>query len=223
MINEKRYPGAHPPRSDAMLTIWGRKNSINVQKVLWTAAELGLAYEHRPIGGASGSLDVPEYLRLNPNRLIPTIEDGGVVVWESNACVRYLAAQYGRGGLWAEDAGERAAADMWMDWMTGNLAAPLSPVFVGLIRTPPEKRDPAAIAAGIEKLGRLFGILDRHLAQRAFVAGARFSMGDIPVGAACYRYFELPIERPALPHLSGWYERLQQRAAYRTHVMLPLT
>ena len=206
-----------------MLTIWGRKNSINVQKVLWTAAELDIAYEHRPIGGTPGSLEVPEYLRLNPNRLIPTLEDDGVVVWESNACVRYLAAKYGRGVLWAEEPGERAAADMWMDWMTSNLVAPLTLVFIGLIRTPPEKRDPAAIATGVEKLGSLFGILDRHLAQRAFVAGGQFTMGDIPVGAACYRYFALPIERPALPHLYVWYERLQQRAAYRIHVMLPLT
>lgn len=206
-----------------MLTVWGRTNSINVQKVMWTVGELGLAHERIDAGGQFGGLDTPDYGELNPNRRVPTIRDGNVVVWESNACVRYLAARYGAGDLWPEDPAERAGADMWMDWQLSTLLPDMTVVFWGLIRTPEEQRDHAAIKAAAERLGGLWRMLDDRLATREFVAGNRLTMGDIPVGAACYRYYGLPIERPGLPHLEAWYGRLKQRAPYREHVMLPIT
>jgi glutathione S-transferase len=206
-----------------MLRIWGRNNSINVQKVMWTVAELGLAHERIDAGGKFGGLDTPEYIAMNPNRTVPTLDDDGFVLWESNACVRYLAARYGAGTLWIDDPAERALADCWMDWQAATLLRDIGVVFWGLIRTPEAQRDHAAIAASAERLGELFRILDQQLAGREFVTGSRFTMGDIPVGAACYRYHELPIERPRLPNLAGWYERLQQRAPFREHVMIPLS
>ena len=206
-----------------MLTIWGRTNSINVQKVMWTVGELGLTHERIDAGGQFGGLDTPDYGELNPNRRVPTIRDGNVVVWESNACVRYLAARYGAGDLWPEDPPARAGADMWMDWQLSTLLPDMMVVFWGLIRTPEEQRDHAAIKAAAERLGGLWRMLDDRLATREFVAGNRLTMGDIPVGAACYRYYGLPIERPRLPHLEAWYGRLKQRAPYREHVMLPIT
>jgi glutathione S-transferase len=160
---------------------------------------------------------------MNPNRKVPTIDDDGVVLWESNACVRYLAARYGSGGLWAEDPAERARADRWMDWQAATLAPDLGVVFWGLIRTPADQRDDAAIEAAAQRLGGLFEILDRQLAGQEFVAGGRLTMGDIAAGAAGYRYHELPIGRPRLPSLAAWYERLRQRAPFREHVMIPLT
>ena len=206
-----------------MLRIWGRNNSINVQKVMWAVGELGLAHERIDVGGAFGGLDTPEYRALNPNRRVPTVDDDGTVIWESNACVRYLAARYGAGELWAVDPAERARADRWMDWQGCTLHSDMFIVFWGLIRTPQEQRDLAAIEAATERLGGLWRILDEHLAERDFVAGERFTMGDIPVGAACYRYLELPIERPRLPSLAAWYGRLQERAPFREHVMIPLS
>ncbi|MDF2781751.1 MAG: glutathione S-transferase [Geminicoccaceae bacterium] len=206
-----------------MLRVWGRTNSINVQKVMWAVGELGLAHERCDVGGAFGGLDTPEYGALNPNRKVPTIEDGGVVLWESNACVRYLAARYGAGDLWREDPAERARADMWMDWQASTLLPDMVTVFWGLIRTPKDQRDMAAIEAAAERLGGLWQILDQHLASRIFVAGERFTMGDIAVGAACYRYHELPIERPGLPQVATWYGRLRERAPFREHVMIPVT
>lgn len=206
-----------------MIKIWGRANSINVQKVMWTVGELGLDFERIDAGGAFGGLDTPEYGRMNPNRKIPTIRDGEVVVWESNACVRYLAAQYGAGWLWPLDPGQRSQADRWMDWMLTTLMPDLTIVFWQTIRTPPERRDMAAVHEAATRLAPIWAILDGHLSERPFVAGAEFTMGDIPVGCAYWRYVNLPIERPQLPHLEAWFARLKERPAYRTHVMLPLS
>ena len=205
------------------MRIWGRPNSINVQKVMWTVAELGVEHERIDAGGAFGGLDTDAYGALNPHRRIPVVEDEGVVVWESNACVRYLAARYGAGGLWPEAPAARAQADQWMDWQQTTPHPDMTIVFWGLIRTPEAERDPAAIAAAAQRLGTIFGVLDAHLAKRRFVAGDALTMGDIPAGAACYRYHTLPIERPRLAHLEAWYARLQERPAFRGHVMIPLT
>jgi len=206
-----------------MLKIWGRTNSINVQKVMWAVGELGLEHERIDAGGAFGGLDTDAYGRLNPNRKVPTVQDGELVLWESNACVRYLAARYGSGGLWPEDPTPRAMADMWMDWQQTTLLPDMTIVFWGLIRTPEDKRDHAAIEAAARRLGSIWPMLDERLASRPFVAGEAFTMGDIPVGAACYRYHGLPIGRPRLANVERWYERLKERAPFREHVMLPIT
>lgn len=206
-----------------MLKIWGRNNSINVQKAMWTVGELGLDHERIDVGGQFGGLDTPEYGAMNPNRRIPVLEDGDTILWESNAIVRYLSAKYGSGSLWAEDSATRAQADIWMDWMVTTLLPAMHPVFWGLIRTPEAERNMAQIEAAAKQTGEAFKLLDRHLANRDFVTGGGFAMGDIPVGAACYRYHELPIERPDVPNVAAWYARLQDREAFRQHVMIPVT
>lgn len=206
-----------------MIKVWGRTNSINVQKVMWTIGELGLDFERIDAGGPFGGLDTPEYGRMNPNRKIPTILDGNTVVWESNSCVRYLAAKYGAGSLWPEDPGLRSEADRWMDWMLTTLMPDMTIVFWQTIRTPPEKRDMPAVRAAAERLGPIWALLDGQLADRPFVGGSTFTMGDIPVGCAWWRYRNLPIDRPPQPHIEAWFERLASRPAYRTHVMLPVT
>jgi glutathione S-transferase len=207
-----------------MLTIWGRNNSINVQKVMWTVAELGLEHQRHDVGRQFGGLDTAEFLALNPNGLIPTIvDDDGTIVWESNAVVRYLAAKYGSGSLWPEDAARRAQADRWMDWMLGAIIPPMAPVFVGLIRTAAEQRDSAAIEAGAQLMSKNWRILDAQLAAMPYVAGEVLSIADIPLGCACYRYYALDIPHPEMPHLLAWYERLKARAAYREHVMIELS
>jgi glutathione S-transferase len=182
-----------------------------------------LAHRRLDAGGAFGGLDTEAYGKLNPNRRIPTIEDDGVVIWESHACVRYLAARYNSGGLWPEDLVARAQADMWMDWLHTTLLAPLGVVFWGLIRTPEPARDVAAIAKATDELAELWPRLDAWLQDRSFIAGERLTIGDMPLGTACYRYYNLPIARPTLPAVEAWYQRLQDRAAYAEHVMLPVT
>ncbi len=206
-----------------MLQIWGRANSVNVQKVMWAVAELGLAHRRIDAGRGYGVNDEPWYLALNPNGTVPTIDDGGVVVWESNAIVRYLAARYGAGRLWPEDPAVRAAADMWMDWQQSTLNPPLHPLFWQLVRTPEKERDAAGIGEAEARCARAFAILDRHLEGRPYVAGDGLSMGDIPVGAMAHRWYALPVEHPEHPHLAAWYERLQARPGFREHVMLPLS
>ena len=159
-----------------MLVVWGRKNSINVQKVMWCVGELGLAHERKDVGGPFGGLDTAEYGALNPNRRVPTIVDGdGTTIWESNAIVRYLAARYGAGSLWPEDASARARADLWLDWMQTTLLPNLAPVFLGLIRTSVEERDMAKIERCARAMGEAWRILDAHMEGRRFVAAGRRS------------------------------------------------
>jgi glutathione S-transferase len=206
-----------------MLTIWGRANSINVQKVLWCCAELDLPFTRIDAGGNFGVTDTSDYLARNPNGLVPTIDDESFVLWESNVIVRYLAAKHGSGTLCPDDLRLRFEAERWMDWQATTLWAALRVVFIGLVRTPPDKRDPAAIAAGQRSTERALAILDRHLSGRAFVAGERFTMGDIPVGTTVYRWLALDLHRPDFPHLARWYHALTDRPGFRAHVMQPLS
>lgn len=203
------------------MKVWGRSNSINVQKVLWCCAELDIPFHRIDVGGPFGGNREPEYLRLNPNGLVPTIADDGFVLWEANAIVRYLAAKYGMGTLCPEDLAERADADRWMDWQMGTLWANLRPAFIGLVRTPPEERDEARIKAAISKTAENWSILDAHLSRRNYITGPSFTMADIPLGATAYRWFDLIIERPPLLNLEAWFERLCKRSPYKASVMLP--
>jgi glutathione S-transferase len=207
-----------------MLKIWGRKNSINVQKVMWTVGELGLRPERIDAGMAHGIVGEPWYAALNPNRMVPTIDDDGVVLWESNVIVRYLAAKHAPGTLMPTDPVARAKADMWMDWQQNTLMpAGLSPLFLGLIRTPPDKRDAGALHKAAEVTESALRTLDAHLAKQAYVLGDSLTVADIPVGVATYRWYALPVEHAELPNLRAWYDRLRQRPAFAEHVMLPLT
>jgi glutathione S-transferase len=205
------------------LRIWGRSNSINVQKVMWAVGELGLEHERLDVGGEHGGLDTPAYGAMNPNRRVPTLQDGSFTLWESNAIVRYLAAKHPSGGLWPEEPERRAVADQWMDWQQTTLLPDMRTLFWGLVRTEPAKRDRAAIDAAAEKLQSIWERLDRHLGDRSFIVDDRFTMGDIPVGAMYHRYRALDVGRGTDDNLAAWYERLTQRAPYRAHVMLPLS
>jgi len=206
-----------------MLKLWGRINSINVQKVLWALAELNVPYERTDAGLQFGVVNEPFYRRMNPNGRVPTIEDDGFVLWESNAIVRYLSAKHGAGTLWPQDLRQRADADRWMDWTTSTVAPALTPVFWGLIRTPPEKRNMASIEAEAEKVGQAFQALEHSLEGRDHVAGKSFTMGDIPLGTFVHRWYALQVKRPKLPRVEAYYQRLQERASYKKHVVLPLT
>jgi glutathione S-transferase len=206
-----------------MLRIWGRINSVNVKKALWAADELGLKYERIDAGMQHGVTKTPEYIRMNPNSLVPTIEDDGFVLWESHTIVRYLAAKHGAGTLWPADLRARADVERWMDWAF-TLQAAMRNVFWGLIRTPPEKRDANAIEEGRKRSIELLGnVLEKALAGRKFVGGDQFSMGDIPLGCELQRYMRVPIERPSLPNIDAYFERLRQRPAYVKHVDIPLS
>jgi glutathione S-transferase len=206
-----------------MLKILGRNNSSNVQKVLWCCEELGLKYEREDVGGPFGRNRDPEYLALNPNGLVPTIIDGDFVLWESNTIIRYLAAKHNNGALYPTDLQTRAMGERWMDWQLSVVVPAINPIFFGLIRTPPEKRDQAAIAASRDKLAAAMKILDGALGRSDYVAGASFTVGDIPVGIMTYRWYTLEIERENFPNLKRWYDRLTTRPGFKKHVMIGLT
>ena len=170
-----------------------------------------------------GGNDQKWYLDMNPNGVEPTIEESGRVIWESNSAVRYLAAKFAAGTLWPNDPGLRSDADRWMDWQLSTISDAMRITFWGLVRTPPEKRDMAAIRKAAEDAGKLFGRLDGWLEGRKYVAGQHFTMGDIPIGVFIYRWYTLDIERPELKNVRAWYDRLTKRPAYAKHIMVELS
>ena len=206
-----------------MLSLWGNADSVNVQKIMWCCEELGLAYHRIDAGRHFGVVNTPEFRQLNPNGLVPTIDDDGFVLWESNTILRYLAAKHAPGTLWPLDVAERALADRWMDWANSTLWPTMVPLFRAFMRTPEAQRDAAAIEAVRLETVEELKILDAQLARTAFVGGDVFTMGDIAVGCAVWRWMALPVQRPPLPNLQRWFDALAARPAYRRVVMLPLT
>jgi glutathione S-transferase len=206
-----------------MLKIWGRRNSINVQKAMWAIGELKIPHERSDAGMEHGGVNEPWFRQMNPNGRIPTIDDDGFVLWESNAIVRYLAAKYGAGTLSPADPCAHADADRWMDWTATTLAPVLTPLFWGMVRTPEAQRDPAALARLNIEMQALAGIVDAHLAIRPFMVGETLTMGDIPLGCFFHRWYGLPVDHGGFAHLEAWYARLNERTPYRDNVALPLT
>ncbi|MBO6559014.1 MAG: glutathione S-transferase [Nisaea sp.] len=205
-----------------MLKVWGRRSAFNVQKVMWLIGELGLAHEHTTLGGDAGGLDDPDFLKMNPHGRVPVIDDNGTIVWESHAILRYLAAVYGDAALWPDDPAVRSEADRWMDWAQSSLQPTfLNGIFWGYFRTPEAERDWPTIREKQELTNQYFKRLDEALKGRDYLGGACLGLGDIPAGTHLYRYFGMDLDRPALPHVEAWFERLQERPAYREHVMIP--
>jgi len=203
-----------------MLTIWGRINSHNVKKVVWLAEEMGLAYDRRDVGGPFGMDEA--YRTLNPNALIPTIEDDGFVLWESNSILRYLAATHGGETFYPAAPQARASLERWMDW-NFTWADAIRPIFFQLVRTEADKRDAALIERSVARAAALSAILDDVLGRQEWLSGDAFGIGDIPVAAYANTWFQLPVERPSRPNMERWYAALQDRAPFRDVVMIPLS
>ena len=203
-----------------MLTIWGRLNSHNVKKVAWFADELGIASVRHDVGGAFGM--TAAYRALNPNALIPTIDDDGFVLWESNAILRYLAARHGSDRFWPADPAARALADRWMDWQFGYADAQRG-AFVNLVRRSAADRDLVAVAQSAEHCATQMAILDAALQQSSWLSGDAFGIGDVPMGVYAHTWFSLAIDRPRLAAVEDWYQRLVRRPAFAAQVMIPLT
>jgi glutathione S-transferase len=182
-----------------------------------------LEFERVDLGGKFGGNKEKRYLSINPNGLVPTIEDDDFILWESNSIMRYLVDKYGQGRLLPLTPEGRADANRWMDWQLSAFNSMIVPLFSGLIRTPPEKRDANVIQEALRKTGEGWRIVDNQLQNRPYLAGGEFTIGDIPLGVWAYRWFNLPVERPNLVHLEDWYKRLCGRAAYQKHIMIPLS
>lgn len=204
------------------LRVWGHPRSINVQKVLWALDELGLDYERVDAGGTFGRVKDADYLTLNPNGLIPTLEDGSAVLWESNAIVRYLYTKYGTHPALPSDLGVRGRADGWTDWYATTFWANVRPLLVQLVRTPADQRDAQLIDSSLRAATAAAEILERELGKRPYLAGDHFTFGDIPVASASQRWFNLPLQRAKLPAFEAWYTRVKERPGFKRWLDLPL-
>ncbi|HVM80352.1 MAG TPA: glutathione S-transferase family protein [Stellaceae bacterium] len=207
-----------------MLKIWGRANSSNVQKVLWGCAEMNIEFERVDAGGPFGVTKEPAYLAMNPNALVPTVEDGKAVIWESNTILRYLAATRGFPKLHPADPVERTHVERWMDWQISALAQPMATLLFGYYRMKPEQRDTGALEAAHRRCADLWKILEGHMRHgKAYIAGNDLTLADICMGIFIHRWYNYPVERPETPHLRAWYDRLATRPGYRKHVLVPVT
>ena len=206
-----------------MLKIWGRTSSSNVQKVLWCCAELDIAYERVDLGGSFGGNRDPDYLRLNPNGLVPTVKDGDLIMWESNTICRYLAATRNGERLYPRDPAARTHVERWMDWQLSVIGPPMGQLLYGLVRATPEQRDPAMIEAARRRAMAAWEIVDEAVSGQPYLAGDHLSLAEIVLGTQIYRWYTFPIERPALPNLRAWYERFCDRPAFKQHIVMPIT
>jgi len=205
-----------------MLRLWGRMSSINVRKVAWTLRELDLDYERLEAGGSFGVVATPQYRQHNPNGLVPLLEDGEFTLWESNVIVRYLCAKHAPGTLYPEPLQARADAERWMDWQQTTFNPAGRDAFIQLVRTPAEKCDAQLLERSIAATERLLAMLDRHLADRAYLCGDRFTMADIPLGCEAHRWFNLPRAHGSWPHVERWYASLRARPPTDTVLDQPL-
>ncbi len=205
-----------------MLNIWGRASSSNVQAVMWCIGELGLEHQRTDAGLMYGVNNTGDYLTMNPNGTVPTLQDGdNPPIWESGAILRYLANTYASEDFWPQDPVKRTNVDMWAEWSKINIALKFTaPLFWRVVRTPPSKRDPAAIAEALEALGKFLTIADDRLSKLKFIAGEDFSLADIQFGHCLYRYFDIDIARKDFPHLQRYYDVLAERKPFRQHVMV---
>ncbi|MDB6141571.1 MAG: glutathione S-transferase [Pseudomonas sp.] len=198
-----------------MLQILGKASSINVRKVLWTCAELGLPFEREDWGSGFKTTHTPDFLALNPNAMVPVIKDDDFVLWESNSIIRYLATRYGGEFLYPDEPMARARIDQWNDWQASELNRAWSYAFTALVRRAPTHQDPQAIAQSSLDWSRHMGILDQQLATTGgYVAGDRFSLADIPIGLSVNRWYETPLDHGEFPAVRAYYERLSERPAY---------
>ncbi len=202
-----------------MLRIWGRANSSNVMKVLWLCEELSLPFERIDAGGAFGRTREPDYLAKNPNALVPTIEEeDGFTLWESNAILRYLARKHDGGrGLYPDALRDAAECDRWMDWQLSALNRPMTVIFFTHVRIPEPERDYPAADKARDEAEALWRMVEARLAGRDFLCGDRLTVADVALGVYAHRWFELPVARPDLPALRGWYDRLRSRPGYARH------
>jgi glutathione S-transferase len=201
-----------------MLQIFGKSTSINVRKVLWLCQELELPYELQQWGAGHRPTETREFRALNPNALVPVIKDGSFVLWESNAICRYLAAAHSNAGLLPENLQERALVEQWMDWQASELNNSWRYAFMSLVRHSAAHTDPDAVAAGVSNWNRHMAMVDEQLRRTgAFMTGSRFTLADIVLGLATNRWFMTPMQRPDLPAVTDYYERLSQRPAFLAH------
>lgn len=205
-----------------MITVFGRATSSNVQLVMWAIGELGLDHDRLDLGHDFGGLDTPEFGAMNPHRKVPVLKDGDLIVWESAAILRYLAAQYGGGGpFWPGDPADRARVDMWAEWGKNELCQGFTvPIFWSRVRTPAVDRDAATLDQAIAQFDDGMRHLAGQLGEQDFVCGNALSAADIVIGHLLFRWFTMDIARAANPIVEAYYQRLTERAAYRKHVMV---
>lgn len=203
-----------------MIHLWGRRTSINVQKVMWVLAELKLDYERSDVGGAFGGLNNEAYTALNPHRQVPTLVDGNTVLWESNAILRYLADAYGKDIIFGSTPAARGTSDMWMEWYQSSVYSQFQAIFYQTVRLPHAERSPDILAKAKEVVFKQFSLFNSTLETRPFINGDQLTLGDVPMAACLYRYYTMDIVRPDYPMIARYYDTLTKRPTFSENIMI---
>ena len=201
-----------------MIQLYGRRNSINVQKVSWALCELNIEFKWHDEHGKFGTVNVENYEKLNPQLIVPTLDYNGTIINQSNSIVRYLYRKH-TDVYEISKAEDIAIAEQWMEFQATDLQLNMTPIFWGLIRNPPEDRDQDLIDKNIVLLNKKFEIFDNFLSDREFILNNNFGMSDIIMGVATYRYNSLPIERPNLVNLQNWYKKISSRNCFKKNIL----
>ena len=201
-----------------MIQLYGRRNSINVQKVSWALCELNIEFKWHDEHGKFGTVNVENYEKLNPQLIVPTLDHNGTIINQSNSIVRYLYRKY-TDVYEISKAEDIAIAEQWMEFQATDLQLNMTPIFWGLVRNPPEDRDQDLIDKNIILLNKKFEIFDNFLSDREFILNNNFAMSDIIMGVATYRYNSLPIERPNLVNLQNWYKKISNRNCFKKNIL----
>jgi glutathione S-transferase len=206
-----------------MLTVWGRKSSSNVQALMWCIGELNLPFERIDAGFTYEVVDTDEYLAMNPNGTVPTIQDdSNPPLWETGAILRYLASEYAPESFWPANNLSRAEVDRWSEWSKVNIALNFTgPIFWRVARTPLSRRDPEAIRRALKVLDKYLAIADKQLSRFEYIAADHLTLADMQFGHCLYRYFDIDIDRKDWRQLRRYYNMLAERPAFKEHIVTP--
>ena len=201
-----------------MIQLYGRRNSINVQKVSWALCELNIEFKWHDEHGKFGTVNVENYEKLNPQLIVPTLDYNGTIINQSNSIVRYLYRKH-TDVYEISKAEDIAIAEQWMEFQATDLQLNMTPIFWGLVRNPPEDRDQDLIDKNLILLNKKFEIFDNFLEGHEYILNNSFGMSDIIMGVATYRYNSLPIERPNLVNLQNWYKKISNRNCFKKNIL----
>src|SRR5262245_39007267 len=189
----------------------------NGHKITIALEEMGLDYELKPVNIGAGEQFKPGFMRISPNNRMPAIVDpdgpGGqpISVFESGAILQYLGRKTGK--FYPADERARVAVDEWLFWQVGNLGPMAGQAHH--FRLHAAEQIPYAIARYTDECNRLYGVMERRLAQHAFLAGADYTIADIACVGWASRWERQGQEPDQFPHVKRWLEIVRARPAVR--------
>jgi glutathione S-transferase len=181
-------------------------------RTIWMAKELGIPYQHVPVGWVDGGTKTAKFLKINPNGAVPAIEDGSFKLWESMAINLYLAKNKKKGMLYPKSAKDEALTWQWTLWAVAELEKPLASYVQHTITLPAEKRNADVAAESWAKVEKLMKVLSGALSKQPYLTGKSFKVADFNVASVLYTALRLKVDLKA-PKVTKWLKACLTRPA----------